>query len=95
MDQRKTDLPHFASPCREEVAIPVKVIGVLQHTKESERARAFLVDPRFQSNSNLYIEVLRFTFNSIGWDNLPKELCLQMDNTSSTNKNSMYVIVIK
>lgn len=51
---------------------------------------AFVADQRFSSDSNLYIECMNRVFQTLGWQTLPKELYVQMDNTASTNKNTMY-----
>lgn len=95
MDQHKTNLPHFKVPGKNDCSMTVKLVGVLIHRPENrEEAHAFFIDKRFSSDSNLYIEILRRIFAGIGWRSLPRELMIQMDNTASTNKNALSLLLV-
>jgi hypothetical protein len=91
MDQNKLALPQFHEISKKEDIkdkIKYKLFGVIVHGRVP-RVRGYFVDPRFSSDSNMTLEVLIRTLDAIGLQNLPPHIFLQLDNTCSSNKNSM------
>jgi hypothetical protein len=89
MDQNKTTLPRFKRATNSDEGrerLKVHVTGVLCHGQKT-KAYVFTSFPDVASDSNLTIQCLMAVFADIGFENLPRNLYIQMDNTSRENKN--------
>jgi hypothetical protein len=89
MDQSKTDPPEFKQSAKSDdklTKLKCHVTGVLIHGRE-RKAFAFVVDETIPSDTNLNLLCLIKAFDHLGWDQLPDDLYIQMDNTGKDNKN--------
>jgi len=84
MDQIKTALP---SGYDSDVTLRIRVVAGLSHGPKN-RAFAFFINEKFAAGSNTTINTLWQIFKGIGFDNVPRKLYLQLDNTVKENKNN-------
>ena len=91
MDQKKTHLPRFFNLVKDQAYshLRVRCVGVIVHGKVNVK-RGFFLTSQWSCDSNVTIECLVRTLESIGWHNLPNTIFIQMDNTSKENKNERY-----
>ena len=88
-DQSSFGLPHFFQRTKETsgVKIPMKLYGAIVHHR---RQFVYTVPPNAPTGPDLVIEILYrvFKFVKAKEGSLPKSLYLQLDNTTSQNKNN-------
>jgi hypothetical protein len=90
MDQNNSRIPNFGH-ADDGFKVQVKVTGAIVHGRTPAR-RVYLSD-RFPGNTNLVLETfLRVLQEECGGDaeKLPPIIFVQLDNTSTTNKNNIF-----
>lgn len=89
MDQATCKIPNLGH-ASDSWRLQTKLVGAIAHGRTP--ARNVFISYRLAGDTNFYVEVLMQMLKKVtdgDFSNLPPVLFLQMDNTSSTNKNNI------